>query len=180
MKLYVSLLLLTLASIVHGFTPVTSRQPTVHNTHHMVPKYNPQEAKWEPQGEEDTAAAGYPAINTLLRHGPKAFFTRVFTPDDYEQAVLKFMAGDKCDRKEAQGNMDFYLENPNDWAYERFEQQKKGIKYDYVTIKPKALVLVLGWSSLVLGGIGRAIYSLNTGESFVSSVFYGLFLILTQ
>jgi hypothetical protein len=34
-------------------------------------------------------------------------------PETYDQAVLKYMARDGCDRKEAQGNMDAFNENPN-------------------------------------------------------------------
>lgn len=39
--------------------------------------------KWVAETEEEGTNA-YPPINTLLRHGPKPFFTRVFQPDDYE------------------------------------------------------------------------------------------------
>ena len=31
--------------------------------------------------------------------------TRITNPDNYEQAVLKYMAQTNCDRVEAQGNM---------------------------------------------------------------------------
>jgi len=43
-------------------------------------------------------------IGSLYRAGPKPFFTRLFNPETYDQAVLKYMAQDgSCDRKEAQG-----------------------------------------------------------------------------
>ena len=70
---------------------------------HMVPKYNGNE--WVASSPDEGPEAGYDALQTLLMHGPKPWFSRVFTPKDYEQAVLKFMAGDKCSRIEAQGNM---------------------------------------------------------------------------
>lgn len=44
-------------------------------------------------------------IGSLYRAGPKPYFTRLFNPETYDQAVLKYMAQDGCDRKEAQGNM---------------------------------------------------------------------------
>jgi hypothetical protein len=75
----------------------------------MAPKYDKKAQKWTPSKPEEGPEAGYPPINTLLLHGPKPWFQRVFTPNDYEQAVLKFMSGDKCSRDIAQGNMDAYL-----------------------------------------------------------------------
>jgi hypothetical protein len=62
----------------------------------MAPKYDKAAQKWTPSKPEEGPEAGYPPINTLLLHGPKPWFQRVFTPNDYEQAVLKYMAGDKC------------------------------------------------------------------------------------
>ena len=72
----------------------------------MAPRFDKTQQKWIPTKPEEGPEAGYPASRTLLLHGPRPFFSRVFTPDDYEQAVLKYMAGDKCSRDEAQGNMD--------------------------------------------------------------------------
>lgn len=34
-------------------------------------------------------------------------------------AVLKYMAKEGCDRKEAQGNMDAFLDNCADWTYQK-------------------------------------------------------------
>lgn len=132
----------------------------------MAPKWTGSEwvtTKPELEGPE----AGYPATRTLLRHGPKAFLIRTFQPDKYEQAVLKFMAVDKVDRDEAQGNMDAYFENPNDWAYDRMQFQKTGRKVDYVSPpEGKTLALVLVWSTLVLSVTGRVAYSLSNHVSF--------------
>jgi hypothetical protein len=134
----------------------------------MAPKYDG--SRWYPSSSDDGPEAGYPPINTLLRHGPKPWFTRVFQSEDYEQAVLKFMAGDKCDRSTAQGNMDAYLRNPQDWQFNRFEEQKRGVKYDYVTINATDVALVAVWSSVVLGFGGRAVYIAITGEGFVRDI----------
>lgn len=68
-------------------------------------------SRWIPTKPEEGPEAGYGIGKTLLLRGPKPFLTRLLSPDDYEQAVLKFMAGDKCSRIEAQANMDFYLES---------------------------------------------------------------------
>lgn len=69
----------------------------------MAPKYDG--TKWVATKPEEGPEAGYDELQTLLMHGPKPFFSRVFQSEDYEQAVLKFMAGDKVGRVEAQGNM---------------------------------------------------------------------------
>jgi hypothetical protein len=100
-------LLLTL-TVAQAF--VVSRQTTGSSSSlSMAPKYDTTTEKWSPSKPEEGPEAGYPPTKTLLLHGPKPYFQRIFTPDDYEQAVLKFMSGDKCSRDVAQGNMDAYL-----------------------------------------------------------------------
>jgi hypothetical protein len=138
----------------------------------MVPKFNGN--AWEPTKPEEGPSAGYGVTKTLLLHGPLPFYNRVFKADDYEQAVLKFMAGEKCDRIEAQGNMDFYLANPNDWAFNRFEMEKRGIKYDYTTLQPKALGLTLVWSSIVVFFLSNTVYAFSTGGGFWDFLKYAL------
>jgi hypothetical protein len=89
---------------------VVSRQTAGSSTSlSMAPKYDKKTQQWSASKAEEGPEAGYPPSRTLLLHGPKPYFQRIFTPDDYEQAVLKFMSGDKCSRDEAQGNMDAYL-----------------------------------------------------------------------
>ena len=157
------LALILLAGSCSAFAPAQQlyRSPTRVA---MVPKFNGNE--WEPTTPEEGPSAGYGVIKTLLLHGPLPFYNRIFKANDYEQAVLKFMAGDKCDRNEAQGNMDYYLANPNDWAFNRFEMEKRGVKYDYTTLEPKALGLTLVWSTVVLFLLSNAVYVLSTGGSF--------------
>jgi hypothetical protein len=77
----------------------------------MAPRFDTSINKWVATKPEDEASAGYSVYKTLLLRGPKPFLHRVLQPDDYEQAVLKFMAGDGVDRNTAQGNMDAYLES---------------------------------------------------------------------
>jgi hypothetical protein len=131
----------------------------------MAPKYIKD--KWVPQGPNDEPSAGYDIWGTLLRQGPKPALTRMFQADEYEQAVLKFMAGDNCDRNTAQGNMDAYLRNPQDWQFARLEDKKRGEQRDYVTVKSQDIVLVLVWSTIVSAFLGRAIYSIANGVDFV-------------
>jgi hypothetical protein len=116
---------------------------------HMAPQFDPTAQKWIPSSEEESAEASYPAIKSLLRHGPKAYLTRVTNADEYDQAVLKFMAMDSCERWEAQGNMDRCNENSQDWTFERLEARKKGIRIDYVTLEKKAVVLSVIWTGIV-------------------------------
>jgi hypothetical protein len=128
--------------------------------------------KWVTERAEETSAYNYPLINSLLLHGPKPFLTRLLQPNDYEQAILKFMASDKVDRINAQGNMDKYLQNPQDWAYNRMEEQRKGVRYDYVTLNPKQIVLVVCWSAVVMSVIARIVYSTVNHEGFVRTIYF--------
>jgi hypothetical protein len=130
-------------------------------------------SKWIATSPEEMPAAGYDPIKTLLLHGPEPFISRVFSPDDYEQSVLKFMAGDKVSRLEAQGNMDAYLKNPGDWAFNRLEEQRTGKRNDYWTLQPKKAIVVSVWSAFVFYMIGVSTYSYSTGEPF-NEVFFGI------
>jgi hypothetical protein len=162
----------------------------------MAPKYDEATQKWSPTTPEDGPEAGYGPTKTFLLHGPKPFLQRIFTPDDYEQTVYKFMAGEKCSRDVAQGNMDAYFRSklaqrssgtrnlqslprisltvlfsswpsdPPDWAYNRMEEEKKGIKIDYTKLDSKTAIKTVVWSVIVVGLVGRTIYSITTGESF--------------
>merc|ERR1719148_195927 len=130
------------------------------------PTYDKTTEKWSPSSDEEGPEAGYGIGKTFLLHGPEPTFQRLFRADNYEQAVLKFMAGDKVGRNEAQGNMDRFLTNAQDWQFERFEMQVKGIKYDYVPLKPKQAVLTGTWASIVFVIGGRLIYAVSHGMNF--------------
>lgn len=115
----------------------------------MVPRFDPVEQKWSAESEEESASAGYSPIRSLLRHGPKAFIVRVTKPEMYDQAVLKFMATDEVDRWEAEGNMDRFNENAQDWIFERMEAKRRGYNLDYVTLNPKQVILSSIWAGIV-------------------------------
>ncbi len=159
-----SLLLLSLLlSATQAFSP-DSQGRTAATTHSMAPRFVGGE--WVANSPDERPEAGYGPGKTLLMHGPKPFFSRIFQEREYEQAVLKFMAQDGVSRIEAQGNMDAYLRNPNDWAYQRFESQRKGVKVNYWDIKPKELGLVFVWSTVVLSVVGRGAYAISEGVGF--------------
>lgn len=84
-----------------------------------VPTFDIEQNKWVVTSEEQGPEYGYDIWGSLLRQGPNPVIQRIFRADEYEQAILKFMNGDKVDRMTAQAEMDAYLRNPNDWAYNR-------------------------------------------------------------
>lgn len=62
------------------------------------------------------------------------------------QAVYKFQANEKCTVRYAQGNMDAYFENPNDWAYQRRVEERGGYKKKYgEPIPQKQVILTVVW-----------------------------------
>ena len=123
-----------------------------------LPKFNKSTQRWE---EAPTAEKGYPIYETLLRNGPVPFFTRLTNSDDYEQAVFKFQASEKCSINEAQGNMDAYFENPHDWAYQRVQQERGGYKKDYGgPLDPKQVGLTVTWGTFITYFLGSFAYSL--------------------
>uniref|UniRef100_A0A7S1Z1N7 Uncharacterized protein n=1 Tax=Trieres chinensis TaxID=1514140 RepID=A0A7S1Z1N7_TRICV len=168
----------TSAFAILSFVAAFSRSPVLPPPRHarssdvaplrMAPRFDASTGRWSPSSKEEEDGAGYPPFGSLLRQGPKPFFQRVLKPDLYDQAVLKYMANEGVDRNVAQGNMDAYLANPNDWAYQYFEERRGGANYDYVNgnTDVKSLVLTGFWSSLVLSVVARAIYCLQTGVSF--------------
>jgi len=120
----------------------------------MAPRYEKATERWFVTDEEtEGPSAGYDKIGSLYRAGPVPFIQRIVNADSYEQAVLKYMAQEGCDRVEAQGNMDAYLENPQDWAYQKMCEKNKGApKKDYANanMKPKQIILSTMWACLVV------------------------------
>jgi hypothetical protein len=70
----------------------------------MAPRYNPSTERWE-ASNEDEATPAYGPVGSLIRQGPLPFIQHLTNADEYDQAVLKYMSKEGCDRKEAQGNM---------------------------------------------------------------------------
>jgi len=118
----------------------------------MVPRFDKASQKWFPTTDEEGPSAGYGIVGSLYRAGPVPFFQRIVNGDTYEQAVLKYMAQEKCDRKEAQGNMDAFLENPQDWAYQKMQEKSGAAKKDYANanMDPKQIILSTVWACVVV------------------------------
>jgi hypothetical protein len=57
-----------------------------------------------------------------------------------------------------------------DWAFERFESKRTGIKRNYTEINQGNLILTLVWAGIVGALATRAAYSLQTGEYFWSFI----------
>lgn len=122
----------------------------------MAPRFDKSTGKWFTDKPDEMDGSSYGPIGSLYRAGPKPFLQRIFNAETYDQAVLKYMAQDRCDRREAQGNMDAFLENPQvsstdipnwspirklltinqflsppkDWAYQKVQEKNGAYKKD--------------------------------------------------
>lgn len=126
----------------------------------MAPRFDKQLNQWVATSPDEGPEAGYDIWGTVIRHGPVPFFNRIVKAGEYEQGVLKFMAGDNADRNTAQAEMDAYLSNPNDWAYNRL----KGYNVDYLAINQKQVTLNLVWATFILSLGARGLYCAVTGD----------------
>jgi hypothetical protein len=72
------------------------------------------------------------------------------------------MASENIDRNTAQSEMDAYLENPNDWAYNRLN----GYDADYLSLEPKKIALTIVWGTFITTFMGRAALCFITGDYF--------------
>mmetsp|Transcript_5506 Transcript_5506/g.10047 ORF Transcript_5506/g.10047 Transcript_5506/m.10047 type:complete len:180 (-) Transcript_5506:283-822(-) len=154
-------LLSTIISLVGAF----SSTPTGDDG---MPKYNINTQKWSPT---PNAEPPYGIGRTLLGNGPMPAFTRLTKPGEYMQAVYKFQASEKCTIRYAQGNMDAYFENPNDWAYQRrveaglIPTEKSTYKKPYGEPIPLGQVaLTVTWGIGVSGWIANLILAVTSGK----------------
>lgn len=131
----------------------------------MVPRYDKTTERWSTDNPDEMAGSSYGPIGSLYRAGPKPFLQRIFQADTYDQAVLKYIAQDGCDRQEAQGNMDAFLENPQDWAYQKVCEQNGSYKKDYANanMSPKQVGLSTVWGIGVVYFFGTLAYNGITG-----------------
>ncbi|KAL7512543.1 hypothetical protein ACHAXN_011322 [Cyclotella atomus] len=137
--------IMAIASSTHAFAPTASSRRVTEL--YMAPRFDKSTQRWYTDDPAEQAGASYGPVGSLYRAGPKPFLQRIFNPDTYDQAVLKYMAQDGCDRKEAQGNMDAFLENPQDWAYQKTCEQNGAFKKDYANanMSPKQVTLSTIW-----------------------------------
>ena len=120
------------------------------------PRYDASADRWlEAADASSDPDRGYGPVGSLLRFGPVPFVRRLSAPDDVEQAVLKYMAQERCGRTEAQGNMDAYFENPNDWALQKLEERKgTAAVRDYgASPEPAKVALTVAWGGLVTAAL---------------------------
>ena len=89
--LSVAFTLLPSASVIS--TTITTNKLAFSSSLGMAPKFDKQLNKWVPSSSEEGPEAGYDIWGTVIRHGPVPFFNRIVKADEYEQGVLKFMAG---------------------------------------------------------------------------------------
>ncbi|KAL7448263.1 hypothetical protein ACHAWC_000486, partial [Mediolabrus comicus] len=145
----------------YAFAPTSSINAARDTSLSMAPRFDKSTERWITDDPAEMAGASYGPIGSLYRAGPKPFFTRIFNPDTYDQAVLKYMAQDGCDRKEAQGNMDAFLDNMQDWAYQKTQEQNGAYKKDYANanMQPKQVILSTVWGVGVIYFIGSLIYN---------------------
>lgn len=99
--------------------------------------------------QEQIEEPGYSLLGSLSRQGPIPVFVRVFQPNNYRQAVEKFMLEEKVSRIEAMANMDNYFNDPLGWQVRHAKYKKTGIQtMDYVNsgqgLGPLALTVVWG------------------------------------
>jgi hypothetical protein len=109
------------------------------------PKFNAKTDKWEAAADDD-GEYPYDAVGSLLRQGPSPFFTRLTNSAEYEQGVLKYMAGEGVSRAEATGNIDAKLNNAMDWAYQKAAEKNGAPKVDYTSLSKKDAILVIVWA----------------------------------
>mmetsp|Transcript_22571 Transcript_22571/g.53282 ORF Transcript_22571/g.53282 Transcript_22571/m.53282 type:complete len:181 (-) Transcript_22571:88-630(-) len=154
-------LLLSTLSLVNAFGSFGSKKAAPTSTP-PLPTFDAKTQTWSPA---PNAEEPYGIGRTLLGNGPVPTFTRLTNPDDYMQAVYKFQATQKCTVRYAQGNMDAYFENPNDWAYQRQVEERGGYKKKYGEPIPlKQVVLTVVWGLGVSTLIANWAVTFGTGK----------------
>jgi len=101
-------------------------------------------------GDDDV---GYGPLGTLVRQGPVALFHRVADPHQYELGVQKYMMIVGCSRKEAQGNLDAAIADPNSWVLNKLHAKNgKGYDPDYANANtsPRQIILTSTWGIAIM------------------------------
>ncbi len=83
----------------------------------------------------------YGLLGTLIRQGPVPVVTRIAQPEKYDLSVQVYMAKEGCSKEGAQGNMETFFANPNDWTYQKFAEKKGAPKIDYGKLPPLIRIL---------------------------------------
>jgi len=158
-----------------AFSPATtssSSRAVQRNAHtttllKMAPRFDAETQRWSPTTLEEEADAGYPPTGSLIRQGPIPFFVRLFKSDEYEQSVLKYMATENCTRMEAQGNIDCFWRNQNDWMERKMIEQRTGKKFDFASPpSTQKIVLTAVWACIVVYFFSDLAYKIGSGRVF--------------
>jgi hypothetical protein len=86
--------IMAIASSTHAFAPTASSRRVTEL--YMAPRFDKSTQRWYTDDPAEQAGASYGPVGSLYRAGPKPFLQRIFNPDTYDQAVLKYMVCD-CD-----------------------------------------------------------------------------------
>jgi len=157
--------LLSTLSLVNAFGSFGKSKAA---TKGAFPTFDTNTQKWSPASD---AEEPYGVGRTLMGNGPVPFFTRLTSPDDYMQAVYKFQANEKCTVRYAQGNMDAYFENPQDWAYQRSVEDNGGYKKKYgEPIPQKQVILTVVWGVGVSSLITNFVVTIGSGKFCADSI----------
>jgi len=154
--------LLSALSLVNAFGSFKAKSKAVTSKDGM-PTFDKNTQLWSPAAD---AEAPYGLGRTLLGNGPLPAFTRLTSSDDYMQAVYKFQANEKSTVRYAQGNMDAYFENPNDWAYQRRCEERGGYKKKYgEPLDKKQIALTVVWGVGISGFLGNFVLTLVSSHT---------------
>lgn len=85
-------LLLVLAAVVaSAIRPAVAFAPPASGVRRsaalsMAPRFDKSSQKWYTNDPDEMAGSSYGPIGSLYRAGPKPFFSRIFDPEQYDQA----------------------------------------------------------------------------------------------
>ena len=85
---------------------------------------------------------GYGLLGTLIRQGPVPLVTRITQPEKYELSVQVYMAKEGCSKEEAQGNMDAFFANQNEWTRAEIKFRSSALFSDRLRRRSKLVILV--------------------------------------
>lgn len=157
----ITLALLCLA-LTSAFGPASTRSNKKAN----LPTFDDKTQKFVPPPNVSSGQF-YSPISSMIKAGPVPAITRLFSPQEYEQAVWKYMVESKePDIKQAQGNMDAFFASRELWVEQKMlEQMGKREVFDYGK-EPgiDRVVLASVWGVMSTSILARATWQLIHGN----------------
>lgn len=160
-KIYITILSLLCLTLSSAFGPGTKRKSKAN-----LPTFDAATEKFVPPPNV-SARQFYGPISTVIKAGPVPAITRIFSAEEYEQAVWKYMVdAQETDVKRAQGNMDAFFASREVWVEQKLlEQQGKRAVFDYGKEPGLDRVVLAGsWAVLSTSILGRATWQLIHGN----------------